>query len=106
MRASSSVASSPCRSIRCEALRGAVVARGPGQPRGEESLAKVSYTCGRRASKEEEAMMDRERPSASDSEDKIPEAWIGQEVINDRDHRDPLERSACLCPRLPGGRQR
>ncbi len=25
--------------------------------------------------------MDRERPSASDSEDKIPEAWIGQEVM-------------------------
>src|SRR5215211_3386992 len=81
MRAPSSVASSPCRPIRCEALRGAVVARGPGQPRGEEPLAKVSYTCGRRASKEEEAMMDRERPSASDSEGKIPEAWIGQEVM-------------------------
>jgi hypothetical protein len=44
-------------------------------------LAKVSYTCGRRASKEEEAMMDREGPSASDSEGKIPEAWIGQEVM-------------------------
>src|SRR5215208_2348553 len=28
-----------------------------------------------------ETMMDRERPSASDSEEKIPEAWIGQEVI-------------------------
>src|SRR5215216_1531321 len=26
-------------------------------------------------------MMDRERPSASDSEEKIPEAWIGQEVM-------------------------
>jgi hypothetical protein len=26
-------------------------------------------------------MMDRERPSASDSGDKIPEAWIGQEVM-------------------------
>ena len=26
-------------------------------------------------------MMDRERPSASDSEGKIPEAWIGQEVM-------------------------
>ena len=25
--------------------------------------------------------MDRERPSASDSEDQIPEAWIGQEVM-------------------------
>ena len=25
--------------------------------------------------------MDRERPSASDSGDKIPEAWIGQEVM-------------------------
>ncbi len=25
--------------------------------------------------------MDRERPSASDSQDKIPEAWIGQEVM-------------------------
>ena len=25
--------------------------------------------------------MDRERPSASDSEEKIPEAWIGQEVM-------------------------
>src|SRR5215203_6204210 len=81
MRAPSSVASSPCRPSRCEALRGTVVARGPGQPRGEESLAEVSYTCGRRASKEEEAMMDRERPNASDSEGKIPEAWIGQEVM-------------------------
>src|SRR5215208_3729403 len=30
---------------------------------------------------EEEAMMDRERPSASDSREKIPEAWIGQEVM-------------------------
>jgi len=26
-------------------------------------------------------MMDREKPSASDSEKKIPEAWIGQEVM-------------------------
>mgnify|MGYP003289273750 CR=1 FL=1 len=26
-------------------------------------------------------MMDRERPSASDSEEMIPEAWIGQEVM-------------------------
>jgi hypothetical protein len=26
-------------------------------------------------------MMDRERPGASDSEEKIPEAWIGQEVM-------------------------
>jgi hypothetical protein len=26
-------------------------------------------------------MMDRERPEASDSEAKIPEAWIGQEVM-------------------------
>jgi len=26
-------------------------------------------------------MMDRERPGASDSEGKIPEAWIGQEVM-------------------------
>src|SRR5215212_7194861 len=25
---------------------------------------------------------------------------------NDRDHGGPLKRSACLCPRLPGGRQR
>jgi hypothetical protein len=32
---------------------------------------------------EEEAMMDRGKPSASDSdsEEKIPEAWIGQEVM-------------------------
>jgi hypothetical protein len=27
------------------------------------------------------AMMDRERPSASDSKEMIPEAWIGQEVM-------------------------
>ena len=26
-------------------------------------------------------MMDRERPSASELEGKIPEAWIGQEVM-------------------------
>ena len=25
--------------------------------------------------------MDRERPGASDSDDRIPEAWIGQEVM-------------------------
>jgi hypothetical protein len=31
--------------------------------------------------KVEGAMMDRERPGASDSEGKIPEAWIGQEVM-------------------------
>jgi hypothetical protein len=31
--------------------------------------------------KEEGAMMDRERPSASELEGKIPEAWIGQEVM-------------------------
>jgi hypothetical protein len=30
-------------------------------------------------------MMDRERPSASDLEGKIPEAWIGQEVMRHRD---------------------
>jgi hypothetical protein len=29
----------------------------------------------------EEAMMDRDRTGASDSEEKIPEAWIGQEVM-------------------------
>src|SRR5215212_4108657 len=29
----------------------------------------------------EEAMMDRERPSAAESEGKIPEAWIGREVM-------------------------
>jgi hypothetical protein len=30
---------------------------------------------------EEDAMMDRERPSASNSKEQIPEAWIGQEVM-------------------------
>src|SRR5215217_857240 len=34
-----------------------------------------------RTRKEEGAMMDRERPSASELEAKIPEAWIGQEVM-------------------------
>ena len=33
-------------------------------------------------------MMDRERPSASDSEDQIPEAWIGQEVRAARREED------------------
>src|SRR5215217_4079370 len=28
-------------------------------------------------------MMDRERPGASESEGKIPEAWIGQEVMTE-----------------------
>jgi hypothetical protein len=31
--------------------------------------------------KEEVALIVRERPNASDSEKKIPEAWIGQEVM-------------------------
>jgi len=55
--------------------------RAPSSVACEWLSVKVSYTCGRRASKEEGAMMDRERPSASDSGDKIPEAWIGQEVM-------------------------
>jgi hypothetical protein len=29
----------------------------------------------------EEAVMDRERPSAAESKGKIPEVWIGQEVM-------------------------
>src|ERR687897_833170 len=89
MRAPSSVASSPlstdppCGSVFRPSFCSWRFVRGPSQPKGApkgEGLSlKVSYTCGRRASKEEEAMMDKERPSASDSEGKIPEAWIGQE---------------------------
>ncbi len=35
----------------------------------------------REPKKKRELVMDRERPSASDSKGKIPEAWIGQEVM-------------------------
>jgi hypothetical protein len=35
----------------------------------------------RKSKKEEGAMMDRERPSVSGTEEQIPEAWIGQEVM-------------------------
>jgi hypothetical protein len=51
--------------------------------REERTSAKVSYTCCRSGQRRKgrEAMMDRERPSTSDSEGKIPEAWIGQEVM-------------------------
>jgi hypothetical protein len=44
------------------------------------SFGKVSYTRGKRAIRGE-TLMDRERPSASDSQGMIPEAWIGQEVM-------------------------
>jgi hypothetical protein len=43
-------------------------------------FGKVSYTC-RKSALRGETMMDRERPSASELEGKIPEAWIGQEVM-------------------------
>ena len=60
------------------------LARGPGQPkgalRGEEPSVKYPTLVEKERS-EEEAMMDRGRPSTSDSEEKIPEAWIGQEVM-------------------------
>jgi hypothetical protein len=46
----------------------------------EEPSARYPTLVGKERS-EEEAMMDRERPSASGSEGKIPEAWIGQEVM-------------------------
>src|SRR3954454_22028681 len=46
----------------------------------------------------EEAMMDRERPSASESEGKIPEAWIGQEVMIET--TEALSRAICV-PRPP-----
>ncbi len=54
-------------------------ARGCGQPKGEGLSVKVSYPYGLRERTEESAVMDRERPSAS--EGRIPEAWIGQEVM-------------------------
>ncbi len=46
-------------------------------PKGGRLSVKVSYALQER--KEEGAVMDRERPSAS--EERIPEAWIGQEVM-------------------------
>jgi hypothetical protein len=53
----------------------------------------------------EEAMMDRERPSASELEGKIPEAWIGLEDVNDRGvvmlvtrHRDQNQFSRYFYP--------
>ena len=47
-------------------------------------------------------MMDRERTGASDSEKEDPRG-VDRPGGNDRDHGGPLERSACLCPRVPGG---
>ncbi len=41
----------------------------------------VSYACGVKEITGEGAMMDRERPSASDTEGRIPEAWIGKRVM-------------------------
>jgi hypothetical protein len=46
----------------------------------EDPSAKVSYTCARNDQRRK-LLMDRERPRASDSEETIPEAWIGQEVM-------------------------
>jgi hypothetical protein len=46
----------------------------------EDPSAKVSYTC-TRSDQRRKLLMDRERPRASDSEQTIPEAWIGQEVM-------------------------
>ena len=41
-------------------------------------------------------MMDRESPSASDSEE--DPRGVDRPGGDDRDHGSPLERSACLCP--------
>jgi hypothetical protein len=46
----------------------------------EDHSAEVSYTC-TKSDQRRKLLMDRERPSASDSEETIPEAWIGQEVM-------------------------
>src|ERR671913_2443529 len=40
----------------------------------------LTYACELRELAEEDAMMDRQRPSASEGS-RIPEAWIGQEVM-------------------------
>jgi hypothetical protein len=53
------------------------LARGPGPPKGERLSVRGILHLQER--KEEGAVMDRERPSAS--EGRIPEAWIGQEVM-------------------------
>jgi len=55
----------------------------PAAQRGEDpspKSPKLSYSCAKREIRGE-TMMDPQRPSASDSEQKIPEAWIGQEVM-------------------------
>src|SRR5215207_3877710 len=49
-------------------------------PRGRTLRQGYPTLAGKERS-EEEAMMDRGRPSASELEGKIPEAWIGQEVM-------------------------
>jgi hypothetical protein len=53
---------------------------GNAPPGGDASpILFYPYRLGER--KEERPMIDRERHSTSDSEQKIPEAWIGQEVM-------------------------
>jgi hypothetical protein len=54
-------------------------ARGPGAPEGERLSVKVSYPYELQERREEGTAMDREKPSASQR--RIPEAWIGQEVM-------------------------
>src|SRR5215210_4150748 len=49
--------------------------------RGLRTLRQGYPTLAGGVPSKEEAMMDRERPGASESEGKIPEAWIGQEVM-------------------------
>src|SRR5215213_9672788 len=83
-------------------------ARGPGQPKGapkgEGLSVKVSYACRRTAS----------RGGSYDGQGEAKRLGLGRQDPrgvdraggNDRDHGGPLKRSACLCPRLPGGRQR
>src|SRR5215218_6198408 len=83
-------------------------ARGPGQPKGapkgEGLSVKVSYACRRTAS----------RGGSYDGQGEAQRFGLGRQDPrgvdrpggNDRDHGVTLERSACLCPRVPGGRQR
>jgi hypothetical protein len=50
-------------------------------PGGDASLDFVLSLQIKGTEKEEGSIVDRERPSTSDSKGKIPEAWIGQEVM-------------------------
>src|SRR5215216_4037441 len=114
MRAPSSVASSPpvdrsAKRLRLSAFVSLLAFRSrpwsaERRAEGEGLSVKVSYTCGRIAIRG--GSYDGPREAKSLGLGRADPRGVDRAGGDDRDYGSPLERSACLGPRIPGGCQR